>query len=667
MHILSYFENQNSYQLEELQAVSQLEIQQLEKELAKQVKKRRLTKKENTFTLKSSFKIGKLDLKEHFGFLLQEEDDLYIESRHFKNALNGDLVLVKVGTFNQVLEVLKRNIHEVVCSIKKLKTKTIVIPKQNIRLPIDLINENNLLDGEVVLVRLISFHDHFIEGEVIDKIGHITDPDIEVLSIVYSYGFPYRFSNEAITTAEHLSNEIDLESRHVVNDQYIITIDGEDAKDLDDAISLKVIDDLYHLSVHIADVSHYVEPNGPIDQDAYKKATSAYLADRVIPMLPRRLSNDLCSLNVGEPKYTLSVFMTLNKKGELLSHEIKETIIDVDKRLSYNRVNDYYNGFLFEDDKALEVMLDQMLELSKLLHQKREDKGSLNFYSEEYFYVLDEENHIIDILLREEGLSERLIESFMVLTNEVVSEHLAHLELPSIYRVHEKPVIEKLDFLFNELKAFDIERPKHKALTAKTLQTILKSVEDHPLKVVINEMMLKAMNKAKYDKINKGHFALASRYYSHFTAPIRRYPDLLLHRLVKDYLIHPNNLNQKIKYYDNTIAEIARHSSTMEKLAETIEREVDKLKIAEYMESKIGEEFEGVISGFIQSGFFVRINKGIEGMVPLKLTEQVVYNSDKGTLRLKTGKTTLKMGSPVKVKLYEVNVSLRQITFKLVT
>lgn len=661
MHILSLFKEQRKLSFEEIKELTEQSKTVLKDQLQQQIKKRRLIKDGDNYVLKPIFKIGVVDLKERFGFLLQKEKDLYIDFKDFNSALNGDLVLVREGNQNKILEVLERNTTKLVCTVKKISKKFYLFPKKNVRLPIELRDYSNLIDGEVVYVKLLNYYDNFIEGEIVERIGHITDPDIDILNIVYQYNFPYHFAKETIEEAENINSEVDANSRTIVENEYIVTIDGEDAKDLDDAISLKMINDNYHLSIHIADVSYYVKKGGFIDKEAYERGTSAYLADRVIPMLPRRLSNDLCSLNVGENKYALSVFLTLDKSGEVINYEVKETIISVNRRLSYNEVNNFFAGGSLKD-KNLEIMLNKMLDLSNLLAQKRYKRGALNFESEEYNYILSSDNKIVDIVLREQGISEKIIESFMILTNEVIGEHLAHLNLPNIYRIHPKPTLEKLNQLFVELEPYDINKPKHKSITPKTLQLLLKEVEESPLKYIINDLMLRAMNKAKYSINNEGHFGLASRYYSHFTAPIRRYPDLLLHRLVKDYLLESKDLNKKIKYYEKTIPAIAEHTSKMEKVAEIIEREVDKYKITEFMETKLNETFEGIITGFINAGFFVKINKGIEGMVPYRLETNVNYNNE---IPIYANKEVLKMGSLVKVKLVEANKELRQITFVL--
>ena len=666
MHILEPFKDKRVYSFLELLELGYWDYELLEKLLNEKVDNGILRRKKDNYSLERKFIIGRLDLKEGFGFLLLEGmEDLYLQDRDLGTALDGDLVLVRMGRYNHVIEVLKRETEEVVCTVKKFKNQIFLTPNKYFRLPIRLVGRQNVLDGEVVLIKFVEYNLDYIDGRIEERIGFINDPDIDILTLVYEYGFPYKFPKEVINEANSLDREIKKDDRFVVTDEYIVTIDGEDAKDLDDAISLKIVDGNYHLSVHIADVSHYVKKGSSIEEEALKRATSAYLADRVIPMLPQRLSNDLCSLN-EEEKYALSVFMIINDKGEVVSHEIKETVINVNRRLSYNEVNAYFAGGSLKN-KQEENMLDNMLKLSKLLKEQREKEGSLEFESVEYKYILNENNDIVDIQVREHGISEGIIEQFMILTNQIVGSHLFYLDLPSIYRVHEKPKDEKLLELFTELKALDINTPKHKNITPKTLQAIIRDVEDSPNKRLVHELMLKAMNRAKYTMEPLGHFGLALKYYSHFTAPIRRYPDLLLHRIVKDFLIRPNNLEKTISYYEENIEPIAIQSSKMERLAMTLEREVDKLKIAEFMEDKVGNIYEGIVSGVTKNQIFVEIDKGIEGAVLVRTLEDY-YNYDEKRRMLVGEKTNkvFKLGKKLIVKLVSVSVELRQITFEIV-
>ncbi|NLN51060.1 MAG: ribonuclease R [Acholeplasmataceae bacterium] len=665
MQILLAFKDQKNYSFEELLTITNLTANELDEKLSAEVKRKRLTKQENNYILKAQYQVGKLDLKEGFGFLLVEGGDLYLEDKDLKNALDGDLVLVRRGLTNKVIEVLKRASHSIVCTVKKVKSRFYLIPKKPLRLPVELSDDKSLIGGEVLLVRLTHYYDKVIRGEIEKLIGFQTDPDIDVLALVYEFGFPYEFSKEALIEVEALNKTIDYAKRLVIKDEYIVTIDGEDAKDLDDAISLKKLDDHYYLSVHIADVSSYVKENSAIDKAALKRATSAYLADRVIPMLPRKLSNDLCSLSEKEEKYALSVLLKIDLAGNIVDYQIKETVINVKRRLTYNEVNAFFKGKSLTD-KSLEKMLSEMRELSEILKNKRSKRGMLEFESIEYQYILNENNDIIDIVVRQTGIGEEIIESLMILTNELISEHLSYLNIPCIYRIHEKPNREKLIDLFAQLEQLDIKVPRHKRFTAKTLQTIINAAANHPQKLVIHEMLLQAMNKAKYARINLEHFGLASKFYSHFTAPIRRYPDLLLHRIVKDFLIDPTNLEKKVNHYENIIEEIAIHSSLMEKKADDLEREVDKLKIAQFMEKKIGEVFKAAVVKIMKTGMFVKTEKGIEGMIPLRILNDY-YHYDEKTKSLINERTkeVFAIGKTVTVKLIDVKIDLRQLTFQL--
>ena len=438
MQILIAFKDQKNYSFEELLTITNLTANELDEKLSAEVKRKRLTKQENNYILKAQYQVGKLDLKEGFGFLLVEGGDLYLEDKDLKNALDGDLVLVRRGLTNKVIEVLKRASHSIVCTVKKVKSRFYLIPKKPLRLPVELSDDKSLIGGEVLLVRLTHYYDKVIRGEIEKLIGFQTDPDIDVLALVYEFGFPYEFSKEALIEVEALNKTIDYAKRLVIKDEYIVTIDGEDAKDLDDAISLKKLDDHYYLSVHIADVSSYVKENSAIDKAALKRATSAYLADRVIPMLPRKLSNDLCSLSEKEEKYALSVLLKIDLAGNIVDYQIKETVINVKRRLTYNEVNAFFKGKSLTD-KSLEKMLSEMRELSEILKNKRSKRGMLEFESIEYQYILNENNDIIDIVVRQSLIGEEIIESLMILTNELISEHLSYLYIPCIYRIHDKP------------------------------------------------------------------------------------------------------------------------------------------------------------------------------------------------------------------------------------
>lgn len=658
--MLIHFKNNQTHTIESLSELSHLSHHKVKRQLDILMSQQIIKKQGDLFMLANKYYVGEIQVKETFAFLLQEIDDLFIPGNQINTAMDKDIVLVKMTKSASVVSVIKRATESVVCVVKKRKNKIYLEPNKDITIPIE-IRETDFIGGEVLWIRIKEYHPHFLVGEIEKQLGFITDPGMDVLKIVYEKGFPYGFKQETLDEAESLDRRIDKTNRYL-DDNYLITIDGEDAKDLDDAIGLSYNGN-YHLSIHIADVSHYVKEGSLIDIEAYEKATSAYLADRVIPMLPRRLSNDLCSLNAGEDKYALSLYVTLDDKGNILEHDIKESVINVSRRLSYNEVNDFLKGGSLGDVQT-EKMIHEMYLLSSLLEQKRKQRGALEFESIEYVYEMDDQYNIIGVHIKKQDHAEGIIESFMILANEIISEHLTRLDLPTIYRVHERPSLEKLNHLNQQLNELDLKVNKPKHFTPKSLQGFLESIKDNPLETFIHDLVLRSMAKARYDMHSLGHFGLASSYYSHFTAPIRRYPDLFLHRMIKAFLIHPTDLLKSIEHFEVMGKDVAIHSSEQERLADELQREVDKLKIAQYMEKQVGTIYQAIISGMIKKGFFVRIDEGIEGMVVLANTKEF-FEFDEKKMTLKSHKRTLRIGSKVKVKLIDVDVKLRQITFEL--
>lgn len=658
--MLIHFKNNQIHTIESLEEITKQNTNEIKKSLDLLLSKQILKKRGNEYLLSNHYFVGEIQVKDTFAFLLQETEDIFIPGGSINTAMDKDIVLVKMNKSARVESIIKRATEHVVCVVKKRKKRIYLEP--NIELPLPLeVRMKDFIGGEVLYVKIKEYHKHFLLGEVVKQLGFQTDPGMDVLRIIYEKGFPYGFDQETLDEADSLNREIDKTNRFV-DDSYLVTIDGEDAKDLDDAVGL-FYDGHYHLSVHIADVSHYVKEGSLIDKEAYEKGTSAYLADRVIPMLPRRLSNDLCSLNEGEDRYALSLYITLDDQANILDHSIKETVINVDKRLSYKEVNHFLKGESLGDEQV-EKMLNEMYMLASLLEQKRKQRGELEFESIEYYYELDDHYNIIGVHVRKQEQAEKIIESFMILANEIISEHLTRLDLPTIYRIHERPSLEKLNNLTNQLNELDLKvnRPRH--FTPKSLQGFLHSIKDNPLETLIHDLVLRSMAKAKYDMRNLGHFGLASPFYSHFTAPIRRYPDLFLHRMIKAYLIHPTHLLESIHHFESIGREVSFHCSEQERLADELSREVDKLKIAQYMEKQIGTIYNAVVSGMIKKGFFVRVDEGIEGMVVLQTTKEA-FEFDEKKMTLTSHRRVLKIGSKVKVKLIDVDVKLRQITFEL--
>lgn len=622
--------------------------------------------KNEVYQLRPIYKIGFLDIKtQGFGFLLQKTEDLYIYETDLGYGLDGDLVLVKTGAKNKVVEVLEQKLKQLVIHVKKDKQSIYFLPIKPFRLQIEVETKEAFLGGEVLVTEITKFEGNKVFVKIIQQLGFESDPGMDILELVYQANWPYEFKPETLKEAETVES-IDKKHRRTVEDELIVTIDGQDAKDLDDAVALKKVDDNYILSVHIADVSSYVKPNSLLDQEAFERTTSVYLADRVIPMLPRKLSNDLCSLNADTKKKCLSVTMTIDSNGQLLSHIVEQTWVKVDYRLNYDEVNAFLDDSTPLVNKPVEAMIRLMHELSNILEEKRNQKGALNFKTLEFKYETDELGHIIDIHPYITGKGQKLIESFMVLANETVSMHLSSLNLPCIYRVHDKPNPDKLLQVMQMIKELGIKIPKINHISPKTLQNIIDKLEGHPLEMVFHTMFLRSMQKAEYSAQNIGHYGLGSSFYSHFTSPIRRYPDLLLHRLIRAFLIDTDDFSNSFSYYEGVISSIAERCSLMERKADELERETDKLKTTQFMANQLNQNFDAVISNITKAGIFIRLENGIEGLCPIRLMKDYYYFDDKALLlKGKASKQTYKLGQDVKVKLKDVDLKLRQLTFIL--
>lgn len=450
----------------------------------------------------------------------------------------------------------------------------------------------------------------------------------------------------------------------------MVTIDGEDAKDLDDAVSLTKEEDLYHLGVHIADVSNYVQYNSALDKEALKRGTSVYLADRVIPMLPKKLSNEICSLNAGEDRLALSCLMDIDKKGRVVSHRIVESVIHVKERMSYTDVK----KILLQEDEELAKcyeellpMFFQMKELSELLRNRRKKRGAIDFDFPESKLVLDERGKVIDIYPYEQNIATRLIEDFMLAANETVAEEYCMLGLPFVYRTHENPDMEKMETVLEMVHQAGIKVKKGKeTITPKEVQKILKELEGMECEPFFARLILRSMKQAKYTVEDTGHFGLAAKYYCHFTSPIRRYPDLQIHRIIKETL-RGKMTEAKIQHYRGILEEVARQSSAMERRAEEVERETIKMKKAEYMKQHIGEAFEGTVSGVTEWGFYVELDNTVEGLVHVNSLTDDYYTFDKDRYCLvgdMTGRA-YRMGQRVKVWVENADENTKTVDFKI--
>jgi ribonuclease R len=571
-----------------------------------------------------------------FGFVIidGEEEDVFIPPEAVGTALNNDRVQVEILKESRsgrrregiIRKIVERARDTVVGTFAKSKNFGFVIADdQKFGKDIFISKSKTMgaVSGHKVVVRITDYGEHKKnpEGEVIEILGHINDPGVDIMSVIKAYGLPEEYPKEVMKQAEHMPEEVSedqLAGRTDLRTWQTVTIDGEDAKDLDDAITLTKEGDVYTLGVHIADVSHYVREGSPLDKEALKRGTSVYLVDRVIPMLPHRLSNGICSLNQGCDRLTLSCIMEINANGNVVSHRIVESVIHVDRRMSYTAVKkilEDQDSETIEEYRELVPMFEQMLELSKILREKRHKRGSIDFDFQESKILLDEKGKPVDIKPYDRNCATKIIEDFMLLANETVAEDFFWQELPFVYRTHEVPDMEKIQKLGIFINNFGYSmHVSQDEIHPKELQKLLEKIEGTPEEAVISRLTLRSMKQAKYTTENTGHFGLSAKYYCHFTSPIRRYPDLQIHRIIKEN-IHTGLSEKRIRHYEAILPEVAVQSSMMERRAEEAERETDKMKKAEYMRGFLGEEFDGIISGITAWGIYVELPNTIEGMV----------------------------------------------------
>ncbi len=628
-----------------------------------------------------------------FGFVEVEgeDEDIFIPEDYVHGAFHTDTVEVELLSEStitgkrkegRIRNILVRGIEEVVGTYQGETNYGFVIPDNNkiqndIFIPIE--HSGGAVTGDKVRVKLTDYGDILgrrkPEGRVIAIIGNINDPGVDILSIVEGFDIPHEFSEKVMNQAARCPDRIseaDMYGREDLRDVTMVTIDGEDAKDLDDAVSLHIDEKgLYHLGVHIADVTNYVQESSALDREALKRGTSVYLVDRVIPMLPHRLSNGICSLNHGEDRLALSCLMTIDKSGTIVDHKIAETVINVNERMNYSdvaKILEDKDEEIIERYKELVPMFEEMAQLSALLRKKREAKGAIDFDFPESKIILDENGNPIDIVPHERNTATRLIEDFMLAANQTVAEHFYYMESPFVYRIHEQPDPEKIHSLsaFVNGFGFHVKTAKDGQVRPKELQKLLKGVRDTKEEAVISRMALRSMMQAKYSTECTGHFGLAFDFYCHFTSPIRRYPDLQIHRIIKDHLRGRMN-DKKIHHYEEILDEVARHSSETERRAEEAERETDKLKKAQYMENHIGEKFEGIVSGVTQWGMFVELANSCEGMIRAASMEDDFYVYDEQNLRLIGEKTKKEytLGQKVMIRVVGADRLTKTIDFKI--
>lgn len=622
-----------------------------------------------------------------FGFVSVEgmEEDIFIGEDDVHGAMHKDVVQVLVKSSHGgrrqegvVEKILTRGLTQLVGLYQENKNFGFVIP-DNDRFSRDIFipKEHNkgALNGHKVVVLLTDYGSQSKnpEGKIIEILGHISDPGTDVLSIVKGYDLPVEFPEKVMNQAERMPDHIiegDLQGRMDLRDVQMVTIDGEDAKDLDDAVSLQTDGDKYILGVHIADVANYVQERSAMDKEALKRGTSVYLVDRVIPMLPRRLSNGICSLNAGEDRLALSCIMTIDKKGNVTDHIIAESVIHVDQRMTYTSVEKVLAGNKEETEKykTLVPMFREMYELASILRQKRGKRGSIDFDFPETKVVLDAQGYPVEIKPYDRNRATRIIEDFMLIANETVAEDYFWQEMPFVYRTHDNPDPDKMRKLSAFINNFGYTiRFKDDEVHPKELQKLLAKLEGTPEEALISRLTLRSMKQAKYTPECTGHFGLAAKYYCHFTSPIRRYPDLQIHRIIKDNLRGRMNEN-RIEHYRNILTEVARQSSERERTAAEAERETVKLKKVEYMEGHLMEEFDGVISGVTAWGIYVELENTVEGLIRAASLQGDYFEYNESAYAMvgtRTGKS-YKLGEKVKVRVAGADKASRTIDFELV-
>ena len=627
-----------------------------------------------------------------FGFVKIEdqEDEIYISRENSKNALNGDTVAIKIiaekeGDKKQEGKIVKIVRHEkdtVVGTFQKSRNFAFVVPDDKnfgTDIFISKANWGKARDKKKVLVQILKYPEKGknAEGKVIEVLGGINEAGVDMLSLIKQYELPYKFPDEVVAEAKAYGDKIDpsdLPRRRDLRNDIIFTIDGEYAKDLDDAIHVEKLENgNYKLDVHIADVSHYVREKTELDKEAYLRGTSIYMLGRVIPMLPRELSNGICSLNAGEDRYTLSCSMEITPKAKIVSSDIYKGVIRVTERMCYTDVQkilDRSDETVLKRYEKYISYFDLMAELANILKAKRKENGYLNLEIPESKIILDENGVAIDVKKYETYFANEIIEQFMLIANETVAEKFYWLQSPFIYRNHEAPDVDKVKELNKSLYNFGykIKISKEEIIYPNEFAKILEDVKGKDEEKVVSNIILRTLRVAKYEAENKGHFGIASKYYCHFTSPIRRYPDLFIHRIISKYLDNDYLVNDFwIKKYEKRAEKRAENCSERERVATKVEREAEDIKKAEFMESKIGEEYEGIVSSVTNFGIFVELDNTVEGLIRYEKLgdEYFIYNEEKRqAIGERTGKV-YQIGDKVKIRVANASKLMRQIDFEI--
>lgn len=624
-----------------------------------------------------------------FGFVEAEgmEEDIFIPESETNGAYHLDRVQIVITNEKaaegkrkegRVLKVIEHGVTDIVGTFQKSRNFGFVVP-DNGKIAEDLFipsgKEMGAMDGHKVVAHIDKYSEkgRNPEGHVTEIIGHVNDPGTDIMSVVKAYDIPLEFPKEEMDFLKFIPDEVDEKDksgRMDIRSWQTVTIDGEDAKDLDDAITISKEGNMYKLGVHIADVSHYVTEGSPLDKEAVNRGTSVYLVDRVIPMLPHKLSNGICSLNQGCDRLALSCIMDIDEHGNVIGHKIAETLINVDRRMTYTNVKKI---LLEEDEEITEEyrdfvpMFKLMDELAVLLREKRRKRGSIDFDFPESKILLDKNGHPIEIKPYERNVATRIIEDFMLIANETVAEDFFWQELPFVYRTHDNPDPEKIEKLGMFINNFGYSiRIGNDDIHPKELQKLLDKIAGSDEEAMISRLTLRSMKRAQYSTESTGHFGLAAKFYCHFTSPIRRYPDLQIHRIIKENL--RGGLSEKrIKHYDAILSDVAKHSSTTERRADEAEREVEKLKKTEYMSDHIGEVFEGVISGMTQIGIYVELPNTVEGMIRVADIPGDYYEYDESHYEMIGERTrkVFKLGQKVSIRVAGADKMMKTIDFEL--
>ena len=626
-----------------------------------------------------------------FGFVSLEDtkEDVFIASEYVEDALDGDRVQIALLSDNddsgrgnkregKIIRVLERRFTEVVGTFQRNKNFGFVIP-DNPRITKDIFialeNINGAVNGHKVVAEILNYGSQKKkpEGRIKEILGHRNDPGMDILSIAKAYGMETEFPQEVVRQLVNIPEVIngkEIAGRLDLREWQTVTIDGEDAKDLDDAITLKKEGSHYYLGVHIADVSHYVTERSPLDREALKRGTSVYLIDRVIPMLPPKLSNGICSLNEGCDRLALSCLMEIDERGVVVGHRIAETVICVDRRMTYTAVKKILTD---QDEQQIQQyqsfvpMFQLMEELSKLLRKRRFARGAIDFDFPEAKILLDEKGIPVKIIPYERNVATKIIEDFMLLANETIAEAYFWQEIPFVYRVHENPDEEKMNKFGTFINNFGYSLHfSNGVIHPKELQKLLDKIEGTASEALISRLMLRSMKQAKYSTESSGHFGLSAPYYCHFTSPIRRYPDLQIHRIIKEN-IRKGISPRRMKHYEEILPEVAAQSSYMERRAADAEREVEKLKKAQYMSKHLGEVFDGVISGVTKYGIYVELENTVEGLIHVTdlIDDYYIFDENSYSLIGETTKKVYKLGQKIRVEVETVDPVLKTIQFVL--